>query len=343
MDFMSSTSAADLTGPEKAAIIVRLLSGDDGPIPLASLSREAQKNLTKHFLKLGKVDTSTVDAVVEEFEAKLTDPSLNFPREMQKTLSLLEDHLSPEVALELRRSAGLTARNDPWPSVSEVPVQALAAIMLQEGHQVGAIMLSKLSPERASEVLELIPEDTGKTLTYAVQETAGVPPAVVARIGMILAEMVRPKGVKAFEETPVERVAEILNAAISSQRDGLLEQLEGLDAPFTAEVRQAIFTFEDIPTRITNTDIPKIVREVDNDVLIIALAAAQPTMPESVDFILANMSQRLADSLREEMADAGSIKTKPGEQAMGQITGTIRRLKDQGDIAYITSDEEENA
>jgi len=40
----------------------------------------------------------------------------------------------------------------------------------------------------------------------------------------------------------------------------------------------------------------------------------------------------MADALREEIAELGTVEQKPGETAMGKLTSAIRRLVDAGDI-----------
>lgn len=339
----SDASSTSLTGAQKAAIIVRLISGDGGNIPIASLSPQAQSNVARQFEEMGRVDRETVEAVISEFEMQMDDPSVVFPNSMANTLLMIEEQLSPEVADELRHSAGIEMQTDPWAEVAKIPIPLLVSTLLQEGMQVGAIVLSKLPPEMASEAMEAMPPDTAKEMAYTVQNTADVRPEVVAHIGKSLRELGRPKGPVAFTATPVERVAEILNAAGASQRDSMLEALEAVDAEFTAEVRKAIFTFADIPSRIKPVDVPTIVRDVPNEDLVTALAAASETMKESVDFILENMSKRMADALREEMGEAGPVKTKTGETAMSVVTGVIRKAREAGMISFADPDADDDA
>ena len=59
----------------------------------------------------------------------------------------------------------------------------------------------------------------------------------------------------------------------------------------------------------------------------------------------ANMSRRLADALREEIEEQGSIKPKEGEEAMTQVVNAIRRLQAAGEITLIDpadTDEDED-
>ena len=77
--------------------------------------------------------------------------------------------------------------------------------------------------------------------------------------------------------------------------------------------------------------------------LITALGSAlQPDAPDLQvgEFILANISQRLAASLREEIEQRGKVKDKDAEAAKSEIVNVIRTLESAGELTFIASDEE---
>ena len=90
-------------------------------------------------------------------------------------------------------------------------------------------------------------------------------------------------------------------------------------------------------------DVPKIIRILDQAVLITAMAASQgkPELEVATEFILANISQRMAQGLREEMAERGKVKEKDAEEAMNQIIGAIRTLEASGELAMVQEEEDE--
>jgi flagellar motor switch protein FliG len=113
--------------------------------------------------------------------------------------------------------------------------------------------------------------------------------------------------------------------------------LEAEDAGFAELVRKAIFTYVHIAARINPRDAPKIIRIIDQAVLITAMAGAQgkPEMEASTEFILSNISQRMAQGLREEIAARGKVKEKDGEEAMNQIISAIRTLESTGELVMV--------
>ena len=72
-----------------------------------------------------------------------------------------------------------------------------------------------------------------------------------------------------------------------------------------------------------------------------ALAAGAEAHPESTEFILNNMSKRMAESLRDEMAELGKIKAADGEDAMAAVIEAIRDLANAGTILLVAEEDQD--
>jgi len=59
-----------------------------------------------------------------------------------------------------------------------------------------------------------------------------------------------------------------------------------------------------------------------------------------VEFFLANMSQRLAESLREEVTERGKVREKDADAAMSAVIVTIRQLEGAGELVLVREDED---
>lgn len=336
------TDVTGLSGPQKAAIVIRMILTEGGEMSLSNLSPALQLKLATEYASIVRVNKATMDAVVAEFEAGLETAGLEFPENADDVLDHMQGLLAPDMTNELRDRFGLGADNDPWRAIQEMEPGQIAKMLGQESPFVGALVLSKLKPDLASEVLELMEGDIAKSMMLAIANTNAVPPDPVHRIGGRVAELGTQKTVSAFDKTPVLRTAAILNATSTEQREALLAAFEEQDASFAKQVRKAIFTFADIPKRIKTEDIAKFVRNVPAEAMVMALAAGQAVLPEAVDFILDNMSKRMAQGLREEMVELGEVAPKPGEAAMSQVTSVIRAMVDEGTLKLVEDEEDED-
>jgi flagellar motor switch protein FliG len=331
-----------LTPRQKAAVIVRYLLTQGSSLPISSLPDHMQSALAEQMGQMRLIDRTTLDAVVAEFLAELDAVGLAFPGGIEGALTMMDGHISQSAATRLRRMAGASSKIDPWERLIALPVDRLLPVVTEEAVEVAAVLLSKLPVAKAAEVLGKLPGEKARRVAYAVSMTGNVDPETVRRIGAALLADLDNQPVRAFDTGPVERVGAILNISPAGTREDVLRGLEAEDAGFAEQVRRAIFTFVHVPARLAPRDAPKITRLVDQPVLVTALAAAQgkPGLEEAAEFLLANISQRLSQGLREEMATRGKIKDKDAEEAMNAIINAIRTLETSGEITLIRPEDD---
>lgn len=332
---------AHLSRRQKAAIIVRFLLNEGADVPLADLPEPLQEQLTTQMGSMRYVDRATLADVVAELAQELEGMGLTFPHGMAGALTALDGRISAQTAARLRKEAGVRQYGDPWELIRQAELKDLVPVIESESTEVAAVMLSKLDVARAAELLGKLPGDKARRITYAVSQTGSVSPAAVDRIGLALAAQLHDVPETAFDQGAVERVGAILNYSPAATRDNVLEGLEETDQDFAALVRRAIFTFVHIPERVNAADIPRIMREVDQPVLVTALAAASTgDLAPVAEFILENMSKRMAEALREEMQELGRVRGRDGEEAMTEVVNAIRTMGAGGEITLIVSDED---
>lgn len=338
------TKEPNLSRPRKAAMMVQYLLRDGQDLPLSKLSEETQLRLTRELGALHVVDRDTLDSVAREFAEELGNVALPVPGSVEGALAALDGKISPTAAARLRAETANTQGADPWAQLLALGQDKIAHILQTESTEVGAILLSKLPTGKAAEILGVIPGELARRVAYAVSRTAAVLPDAVDRIGRALSQQYCGGTAPAFVQPPSQRVGAILNSSGAQTRDQVLEGLGSEDPDFADSVRKAIFTFLDIPARLAAPDIPKILRDVPGGDLVTALAAAEAAGGPAAavaEFLLGNMSQRMAGNLREEMAETGKIKSSEGEAAQAVIVTAIRAAADGGQITLIAPEDDE--
>ncbi len=325
----------------KAAIIVRLLVSEGAKLPLDTLPGPLQTALTSEIGSMRYIDSETLRAVISEFMEELEKVGLTFPGGLDGALSLLDGHISSEAVSELKAGRPRDAPPDPWPPIAAHDTEDLLPLLNDESTEVSAVLLSKLSTPKAAELLGMLPGEQARRIAYAVSMTAQVSPEIVERIGHILLEQLQCEPQVAFSHPPEDRIGAILNLSTARTRDDIIASLEETDEHFATRVRKSIFTFSDIPARVMPRDVPAIARDVDPDVLIVALKGALEMNPEAAEFILSNMSQRVAGQLREDIAERAAVPPTDAETAMTQVVTTLRELEAEGQITLIKPEEDE--
>ncbi|MFK7941169.1 MAG: flagellar motor switch protein FliG [Roseovarius sp.] len=341
----STSRSNQLNRQQKAAIIVRFLLNEGADVPLTDLPEPLQARLTTQMGSMRYVDRRTLADVVAEFAHELEAMGLVFPKGVPGALSALDGRISPQTAARLRKEAGVRQFGDPWTLVCEAELDQLQPILESESPEVAAVMLSKLNVARAAELLGRLPGRVARQIALEMSHTAAVTPQAVDRIGLSLAAQLHERPDFAFEEEPDKRVGAILNFSPAATRDDVLTGLDESDQDFARLVRKAIFTFNNIPARIDPLDVPKFIREVDQSEMVTALKAAidgDAELAAAAEFILSNLSGRMSDTLREEVGEMGTVKTKDGEEAMTSVVNAIRTLEANGDLTLLSLEDGED-
>ena len=99
-----------------------------------------------------------------------------------------------------------------------------------------------------------------------------------------------------------------------------------------------LFVFEDL-LKLDDRTVQLVLKEVDSKDLALALRGASDDVKER---IMANMSQRGAEMLREEMEFQPAQKRSVVEEAQGRIVGVIRRLEESGEIVITRGNSDED-
>jgi flagellar motor switch protein FliG len=342
-DLSALSFSVPLTPRRKAAIVVQMLLADGGSLPLAELPEDLQELLTGELAQLDLLDRATMDAVADDFLRALDATGMAAPGSRDGAITALAAHLSPGLAAKLQAQTDAVRNGDHWPLITALPLPRLVRIMTLESVEIAAITLAKLPVAKAAEVLAQTPGPRARRITYAMSLTRDIAPETVRKIGQALARDHAQDPPVAFDKGPDLRLGAILTSASTDTREDMLQGLGDTDPDFASDVRRAIFTFKDIAPRVKPTDVAACLRGIDGGTMATALAAAlagDAALVASAEFILANMSQRMAAQLREDAADRGTVTKSAGEAAMGEVTRAVRELVEANMITLRDPDED---
>lgn len=329
-----------LSGDLKAAVIVRLLLAQSGTSPMRGLDPKHQIRLVRAMSRLRFIDAATTERIIREFLAEFDSLSLYFPAGLPGALDLMRSHIDAAAASTFDQTTPADQPADPWQRIEAMEAGDLAAALAGETPPTLAVVLSRLPSGKAADLLGALDPETARAAALAAAQGGRIDTAGLAEIGAAIAAACDRSGDQgALPGDPVARVGNILNFVPSAAREGLLEALEGTDTDLAERMRRVMFTFTDIPDRIEVKDVPKVVRAIDNETLVMALAGARGNDKEVADFLFANLSKRLSEQLAEEVRETGEVKVKDADQAMNRIIAAIRNLEANGEITLITQEE----
>lgn len=112
----------------------------------------------------------------------------------------------------------------------------------------------------------------------------------------------------------------------------ILETIEETDAEMAEELRKRMFTFENL-VALDGRSLQMILREVNNDSLTLALKTASDEMKEK---IFANMSNRAADMIRDDLEAMGPVRLSEVELMQQSIVKIAMKLEEEGKLVLGT-------
>lgn len=337
----SSAGTAGLSRSQKAAVIIGVLGTEAaGPI-LARLDEASLKAFTRAMASIGRIDAPTVRAVIAEFLAGLEEGDEVVRGGLARARNLLEAHVAESILSRLVEEAEPATPEAVWRRLARLPEERLAAFLAREHPQTVAVVLSRLPAERAAVLIDGLAPELAREVVLGLARLDALDPALLEALSEAIGrDLLAAAGAEA-EAAPARRVGAIMDYLGAASRRAILESIEQGDPAFARAVRRAMFTVEDIPTRLPARAVPAVVRSLNQESLIRALLGLRESVPEVEEFLLANISSRMAEQLREEMKEARRPSRKEGERAQAALIRTIRELVAAGEIELLQEEDEE--
>lgn len=329
-----------LNPAQKAAVIIAALDPDQSEAMLRSLDADALQSFARAMTDLNAVPRAALEATIVEFLSTLSDRFITAGSREVKTI--LGRIMNAEDAERLVSRARGGETRTVWQELGDAPDADLAAFLAGEHPQTAAAILRQLPPAHAARLITRLDPAVATETVQRLSRVGEIDGPVMA----LLEEGVREGFLVPFGRTgdraPADAViGAILDSMAGERREPIMKGLEETRPDFAAAVQKRMFTFDDIPARVDVKQMPVIARVVANATLRTALAHGRARGSATVDFILANISKRLADQINEELAEGLVVKSAEGEAAQSELVGAIRALAESGEITLILPDEDE--
>ncbi|WP_144641540.1 flagellar motor switch protein FliG [Bordetella genomosp. 13] len=204
----------------------------------------------------------------------------------------------------------------------------VAELVGNEHPQIIATILVHLERDRAAGVLALLTDRLRNDVMLRIATFGGVQPSALAELTEVLNSMLSGQSAKRSKMGGVRTAAEILNMMNSTQEEAVVNSLRERDADLAQKIIDEMFVFENL-LDVEDRGIQLILKEIDNDMLMVALKGAQDELRNK---FLRNMSSRAAEMLREDLEAQGPVRMSKVESEQKKILQIARRLAESGQI-----------
>ena len=314
---------------QKAAMLLIALGPEKSASVFKYLKEEEIEQLTLEIASIKAVSPKVKEEILQEFyemclaQEYIAEGGIGYARQ------LLEKALGSDKAVEVINKLTVSLQVRPFEFARKTEATQLVNFIQNEHPQTIALILSYLKPSQSAEIIRALPAEMQADTARRIALMDRASPDVISQIEREFEKRLSTLVSEDYTSIGgIDSIVEIINQVDRSTEKNIMENLEIEDPELAEVIKKRMFVFEDITT-LDPKSIQRVLREVDNHQLAIALKGAGEGVKE---VIMANISKRLAAMIEEDLEYMGPKRVKEVEDAQQKIVNIIRKLEDAGEI-----------
>ncbi|MGM0452551.1 MAG: flagellar motor switch protein FliG [Thermodesulfobacteriota bacterium] len=320
---------SSMNGAEKAAYLLLCLGEETTAEVFKELKDEEVRWISSYMKGVEHVPADLANQVVSHYRKTQKEYAGLFvdgSEFMNNALSSTGDSQRVESLLEDLRS-GFDGK--PLETISMMEPRMVADLLKREHPQTVALILSTQKAEHTGSVVGFLPEELRADVLYRISRIEKVSPEVIYQIEEALQREIGGFVKKDQHHVGgVDKVVDIMTRMEKGMEQSVLAEIEEVDAETAETIRNLLVTFEDLH-QLDNKAMQKILREVKNETLTMALKTAPENITEK---IYKNISERAADIISDDLEALGPVRLSDVEQAQQSIVKIALQLEEEGQI-----------
>ena len=314
---------------QKAAMLLIALGPEKSASVFKYLKEEEIEQLTLEIASIKAVSPKVKEEILQEFyemclaQEYIAEGGIGYARQ------LLEKALGSDKAVEVINKLTVSLQVRPFEFARKTEAAQLVNFIQNEHPQTIALILSYLKPSQSAEIIRALPAEMQADTARRIALMDRASPDVISQIEREFEKRLSTLVSEDYTSIGgIDSIVEIINQVDRTTEKNIMENLEIEDPELAEIIKKRMFVFEDITT-LDPKSIQRVLREVDNHQLAIALKGAGEGVKE---VIMANISKRLAAMIEEDLEYMGPKRVKEVEDAQQKIVNIIRKLEDAGEI-----------
>ena len=328
-EMLADTASTKVDGDAAAAILLTLLGEAEAAAILGALNPAEARRIGVAMLGVATASAADVEAALDMFVNRsraTTGLGLDAaPRVRSVFKAALGNVRAENILTEIAPQTSASALD----KLRWMSTDAIAAALTGEHPQVGALILACLTPEMAAQSLAKLDEEQQSDLIYRAASLGSVNAAALDELEQLLDRYVLVSAtgaaVKVGGRSDAAKIVTNLPKGIDQR---VLKRLKKRDKTLGQEIEDDMFVFDDLAA-LDSKNMGALLRSVDTQMLTLALRGASPA---TVEKMLACLSARAAETIRDEMAESAPAKRAEVEAAQKEIAAVARRMSEDGEV-----------
>jgi len=328
----NKSSGGKVSGRQKAAILLLGLGDEVAPKVLEHFTEFELQQVSREISQLGNVPGEVTERIAREF-VEAAGSKVMFYGGQDYLKNILKKTMGEEKTKNFLEKVGDSLRQKPFSSLAHVDPRVIASFIQGEHPQTIALILAHLEPDKAAQILTLLPEGVQADVVLRIANLDSVPREMIEEIENVLeSELKTTGGIENSSLGGVTVVSELINSLDKNSEAAIMEVIEENDPDMADEIRKLMFTFDDL-INVDDRGIQAILKEINNEDLLLALKTAPEEVKEK---IFRNMSQRAASMVQDDLEALGPVRLADVEKAQQVIVKVARKLEEEGKIIIAT-------
>lgn len=323
-----------LTSPQKAAAVIVSLGADKASQLYQFMDSDDVEQITLEVAQLGFLDSlQTEDVLGEYYQMCLTNKAVT-EGGMEYARSVLEKAFGSQAASNLLDKVSKSLKNRSFHFLDKADPKSLFAVLQHERPQTIALILSYIDPDKAASVVEQLNSKNQIKVVENMARMEGTSPDAVKTIEAEMAKKFSSIIINANVKVGgIDFVASMMNNLDRSSEKSIFDGLSSYNPELASDIRKRMFVFEDIIT-MDDRSVQRFVRDSDPRDIVLALKGSNS---EVANKLFANMSTRMAQSIRDDLEITSNVRMKDVEESQQRIVSTIRDLEEKGELIILKS------
>ena len=319
-----------LSGAQRAAVFLLSLGEEAAASIMQHMDPREVQSVGRAMTELSSVSSDNLTTVVTEFVETLSsgnaigsNPTEYVKNTLNKALGETRGKRMTNRILDGKDSKGMDALK--W-----MDAESVALILKHEHPQIVAIVLSSLDSDHAADVLNFLPVEGIPDIMMRVAQLDAIHPSALIQLDELL-----QKQIVDIAPTPPSKVvgpqlaADIIGYLDSNIEAEVLDRISEEDEDMGNHIRDLMFIFDNL-LGVTDRHMQRLLQEVGQDKLVVALKGASEEMKEK---ITKNMSSRAREMLLEDLELMGPVRLSEVEDVQKEILQVAINLAADGTIA----------
>ncbi|MBX3186757.1 MAG: hypothetical protein KF819_07065 [Labilithrix sp.] len=314
-----------LTNAEKAVLLLLSLDEEVARPIIAELGEAEIKKLRAVASTMREVPKDAIEQTFREFLDRSAS-AVAVPRGGLPYLRRLSAGVLGEDRARAVFEDGVTS---PLTKLERARPEDVAALLEAEPPQLAAAILSVLEVKSAAAILFAMSEERQSDVIKNVGRMTQVPATVLEDVAAALADNLPTSDASTLVSVDgVAKAAELLNSTGRGAQAQILGVLDADDPELATDVRQAMFTFDDL-ARVPSRQMRVLLREIPSERLLVALKGASAAVMSAV---LGGLSSRAATLMRDDLDALANVRKADVMAARREMVATALRLEADGQL-----------